>query len=338
MAESVDHTGIMIRILQDLCGCLTAEEALHVIIEQLGNLLPHQSLAVILSDENTGLLAIKTSRQISYSFAKQFRREIAGQPILHALLKHETVLLNDAEPGDPDYRRVKLEHDFSHACLAPIIQSQRAIGYIHCDRAEGPAFTEADGRHLLLAAYLIGQQLQRFDLLFLTRHLVRVDEASKALKYHAFVDQFGHEIERARTYGTPLSLIFLHLNGYAAYVAAAGVDAGHALLARGHDLIRDCTRPIDLISRYSANELLVCLSGMGQGEAETVMAQVERQLARLSSAHKPPVRPCGVVMALERRSQFDLPLERLLSALGSGLLAARQRAHSPFIAISAPEA
>jgi len=338
MAEIVDCTGIMIRIVQDLCGCLTAEEALHVIVEQLRNLLAHQSLAVILSDENTGLLAIKTSRQISYSFAKQFRREIAGQPILRVLLKHESVLFNDAQPEDPDYRRVKLEHDFSHACLVPIIQSQRAIGYIHCDRAAEPAFTEADGRRLLLAAYLIGQQLQRFDLLFLTRHLVRVDEASKALKYHAFMDQFGHELARARTYGTPLSLLFLHLDGYAGYVAAAGVDAGHALLAKTHNLIRDCTRPVDLIGRHSANKLIVCLSGMGQGEAETVLAQVERQLARPAASLDPRIRPCGVVMALERRPQFDLPQERLLAALGSGLIAARQRAHSPFIAIPAPEA
>ena len=63
--ERKEITECLIEIAQELGGTLTAEEALHVIIEHMKVFFPHQSLAVLLLDENTGTLNIKTSRQIS---------------------------------------------------------------------------------------------------------------------------------------------------------------------------------------------------------------------------------------------------------------------------------
>jgi diguanylate cyclase (GGDEF)-like protein len=324
--EHKDITEFLIEIIEELSDTLTAEEALHVIIERMKVFFPHQSLAVLFRDENTGTLNIKTSRQISYSFVKQFKRNMGGGIVPRVLLKHDRVFINDMPGDDPEYARLKLEHDFKHVCLAPIIQNQRAIGYLHCDRLEDPPFTEEDARRMLIIAYLIGQQKQKFELLFLTRHLALIDEASKALKYQAFVEQYRREMLRAKTYHTPLSLIFLNLDDYVAFVATSGVDAGHALLAEVHRLIKECVRPIDIIGRFSANEFIVCLSGMNRSETETTLEHIRGEIqkrAAPSSGH--PVNVSGVAMTFEHPEDFDLPLEKILAALGSGLITARTR-------------
>src|ERR1035437_9607066 len=76
--EHKEITECLIEIAQELGGTLTAEEALHVIIEHMKVFFPHQSLAVLIRDENTGTLNIKTSREISYSFVKHFKRSVGG--------------------------------------------------------------------------------------------------------------------------------------------------------------------------------------------------------------------------------------------------------------------
>jgi len=330
-------TDCLIDIAQELGGALTTEEALHVIIEHMKVFFPHQSLAVLILDENTGTLNIKTSRQISYSFVKQFKRGVVGTVVPRVLLKHELVFINDMKSDDTEYPHLKLERDFTHLCLVPIIQNQRAIGYLHCDRTEGPLFTAEDARHMLIIAYLIGQQMQKFDLLFLTRHLALIDEASKALKYHAFVEQFRREMVRAKTYHTPLGLIFLNLDDYGAFVAASGIDAGHALLEEVQHMIKGSIRPIDIVGRFSANEFIACLGGMNRAEAEATLEHIRneiRQRAALSSGH--PINVSGVVMTFERAEDFDLPLEKILAALGSGLIAARAKGKHQFVSIPPP--
>lgn len=330
-------TECLIEIAQELGGTLTTEEALHVIIEHMKKFFPHQSVAALIMDENTGTLSIKTARQISYSFVKQFKRAVGGTVVPRVLFKHEPVFVNDINPGDPEYEHLKLELDFTHLCLAPIMQNQRAIGYLHCDRADGAPFTEEDARRMLIIAYLIGQQIQKFELLFLTRHLALIDEASKALKYHAFLEQFRREMERAKTYHTPLSLIFLNISDYATFVATAGIDAGHALLEEVHHLIKMCIRPIDIVGRFSADEFIVCLGGMNQADAEVIVTRLRAEItqrAALSSGHT--INASGIVMTFERSEDFDLPLEKILATLSSGLLAARTKGKHHFLSIPPP--
>jgi len=336
-SERKEITECLIEIAQELGDTLTAEEALHVIIEHMKVFFPHQSLAVLILDENTGTLNIKTAREVSYSFVKNFNRKVGGTIVSRVLLKHERVLINDMLGDDPEYAHLKLELDFKYLCLVPIIQNQRAVGYLHCDRMEGPPFTEEDARRMLIIAYLIGQQMQKFDLLFLTRHLALIDEASKALKYQAFVDQFRREMMRAKTYHTPLGLIFLNLDDYVAFVATSGIDAGHALLEEVHHLIKGCVRGIDIIGRFSANEFIVCLGGMNRAETETTLEHIRneiQQCSALASGH--PVNVSGVAMTFERPEDFDLPLEKILAALGSGLIAVRTKGKHPSASIPPP--
>lgn len=138
----------LISIFRDLNGCLTLEEALHVLIEGTKDLMPYQTIAVLVVNEDTEELTIKTSRRLSYEFVKAFHRRAVGQLIPQVVLRHDRVVRNLMDPASPEYAALKLENDFSSVCLAPIVQEHRAIGYLHCDRAEGGEFGEDDAAAL----------------------------------------------------------------------------------------------------------------------------------------------------------------------------------------------
>ncbi len=326
----------LIRTLQEVSGALTVEQALHEVVEQLKDFLPHHCLAVIMVDQNTDDLVIKTSRQISYSFAKKFHRPINGRVIPRVILKHETLVMNGLAAAAPEYAEIKLESDLTAAVLAPIMHSQRAIGYLHCDRDQGE-FTEEEGRWLQVLGLLIGQLIEKYELLVLSRHLSRVDEASKALKYHAFLEEYRRELARAKSYQTVLTLIFLDVDDYTGFVQTCGIEAGHALLEQIHGLIKSCIREIDLVGRFSADEFIVCQGGIPPPEAAAVLdnirAKVRGQAAPNSGCQ---VTISGVAMTMRTPADLDVPMEKILAALGSGLITVRARGRDQAMSIDPP--
>jgi len=325
----------LINISRELSGAVTVEEALHIIIENIKNHFPHQTLAALVVDENTNNLGIRNSRNLSYSYVKNFRRLARGNVIDRLLMKHECVFFNNLSPSDPAYAELKLENDFKHICLAPIIQNQRAVGYLHCDRVEAPLFTEDDARELLVIGYWIGQQIAKHELLFLTRNLARIDEASKALKYHAFLEQYQREAARAKTYGTPLTLMLFSIDNYTQYVTTCGIAAGHALLEEIYHLLHGSVREIDVVGRFAADEFIVCLGGVNTEEAGKSLKNIhhvlQKQTALSSGA---PILISGVSMTFERKEDLNLSLEQILAKLGSGLITARKQGSNQMVTIT----
>jgi len=325
----------LIDIGRELGGAVTIEEALHVILENITKYFPHQTLAALVVNENTNNLAIKNSRNLSYCFVKNFSRIARGNVIDRVLMKHECVFFNNLDRTLPDYAELKLENDFNHVCLVPIIQNQRAVGYLHCDRVDGLEFTEDDARELLVIGYMVGQQIAKHELLFLTRHLARIDEASKALKYHAFLEQYQREAARTKTYGTPLTLMLFSIDNYTQYVTTCGIAAGHALLEEIHQLIHGCVREIDVVGRFAANEFIVCLGGMNGAEAKTKLEQIHATIQKQTAlATGSPIVISGAAMTFERKEDLNLSLEQIFARLGGGLILARKHGHNQVTIVS----
>jgi|GEM_PF-973067 len=325
----------LINISRELGGAVTIEEALHIILENIKNHCPHQTLAALVVDENTNNLTIRNSRNLSYSYVKHFSRLARGNVIDNLLMKHEYVFYNNLNVSDPAYAELKLENDFKHICLVPIIQNQRAVGYLHCDRIGDPLFTEDEANELMVIGYLIGQQIAKHELLFLTRHLARIDEASKALKYHAFLEQYHREAARAKTYGSPLTLMIFSVDNYTQYVTTCGIAAGHALLEEIFHLIHSSVREIDIVGRFAADEFIVCLGGMNSAEAgkamENIRNVVQKQTALFSGC---PILISGASMTFERKEDLNLSLEQIFAKLGSGLILARKQGHNQVVTVN----
>ncbi len=327
----------LIRIFEDLGSALTFEEALHAILERMQECVPQQTVAAVMVDGNTNELHIHNARQISYSFVKTFRRPVDGSLLPRVLLKHETIVLSDLQSSDPDYAAVRMENDFQCLCLTPIMHHQRAVGYLHCDRAAGPAFSPEEVRRLRATGFLIGLLLEKFDLLALARHLERIDDPSEALKYHAFVEEYYRELARAKTYRLPLSLIFVHIDDYTRFIATYGINAGHALLNEVRRLIGEHIRSMDLVGRFSANQFIICLGGMNRADAAAVLETIRQRIqADAGRSAGVPVTVTGVVMTLERQEDFDQPLAKVLAALGSGLITAHGRGNNQVLTVDPP--
>jgi diguanylate cyclase (GGDEF)-like protein len=316
--------GWLVYLMKQSDGALSLEEALHAIVDSVKEYFPCQTIAVMTMAEDTKELRINISRNISYTFVKQFHHRGPGPLAERAILQQEPLLFNDVKPGSEDYEQLKLEHEFSAAVLAPIVRDQRGIGYIFCDRADNERFTASDMLHLQVIGYLIGSLMEKFDLRRERKSLSPNDDATGALQYRTFVPALATELERARTYGYPVSLALLHVPPFRRYVGAHGIAAAHGLLAEVVRVIRKHTRDMDLLARFSADEIVLALSGEGAELALPRLLAIRSDIATtVVGQGDVQVQPVIGATCLSAAADLRRPIQDILAALGRSLVDAK---------------
>ncbi len=316
--------GWLLHVLREADGALSLEEALHAIMDSVKTYFPVQSIAVILADLDTKELRIKTGRQISYSFAKTFRRAAPGPHVERLLLEQQPILVNHASRDSDLYKEIKLEHDFDSAALAPIIRNHRAVGYLMCDRADMTPFDEADLLHLQVLGLLIGSLMAKFDLLKERRQLSQTDDATGTLKYSVFIAAMTTEILRSRTHDYPLALALMDVAAFRVYVDTYGIDRAHELLAECASLIKRHLRETDALARYAADQFILYLSGVTEEEARRIIEQAQHDIRRQAGAGASiPIEANAGVLFLRTDAAKKRPIQDLLGALGKALVHAR---------------
>lgn len=316
--------GWLVHVMRAADGALSMEEALHVIMDSMKEFFPCQSVAVILIDDDTKELRIKISRQISYTFSKKFHRDGPSPTAERAVLEQQPLLLNNVDRTDVRYAELKLEHDFTSAVLAPIVINQRGIGYVFADRNDGGEFDESDQLHLQVLGYLIGQIIEKFDLIKTSKKLSQIDDASKALQYKAFVPALATELERARTHAYPVVLALIAVDAFRKYIETYGIDEAHALLAEVVAVTRRRIRDMDILARFGADEFVLCLSGMIEGEAKAKLEDIRNDVHEGLVGHgELPVSLTIGALSLADPHLLGRSLQDILAALGRQLVEAK---------------
>lgn len=327
MSEKTTLGGWLVHIMREVDGALSLEEAFHVLMDSFVKYFPCQSVAVILIDQDTDEVRIKISRQISYTFIKQFRKSAPTPTIERVVLEQHSLLLNAVNPEDNVYQEIKLEHDFSSAVVAPIINNKRGVGYIFCDRANGENFNEADLLHLQVLGYISGSLIEKYELIQVTRKLSQIDDASKALQYKAFVSALAKELERAQTHDYQVALALVSVDAFRRYLDTYGINEAHLLLEavckETHKLVRD----IDTLARFGADQFILYLSGVTDTEAyekiEEIKAAVQKNI--IAKCDIPITLTVGTLI-LHSKKELSQTIQSIIATLGKKLVEAKAEA------------
>jgi len=313
--------GWLVHVLREADSALSMEEALHAVFDSMKVYFPMQSGAMILIDDDTNEARITMSRQISYTYTKEFRRKALGARIEAMLLSQEPLLVTKASHADGLYSEIKLEHDFDSAVAAPVIKGHRSVGYVFCDRKTGIPFNESDLLHLQVIGFLIGNLMVKFELLQERKQLSSLDDTTGTLKYTSFVSALGRELKRAETHCYPVALALLHFPAFRHFLDTYGIDKAHETLAQLARIIARYTREMDFQARYSADRLVLCLSGMMEPEARKVLESVQNDARReIATGSGISVNVPAGALVIESPVFKKKPLQAIVGALGKTLV------------------
>jgi two-component system cell cycle response regulator len=114
------------------------------------------------------------------------------------------------------------------------------------------------------------------------------DGLTRQLNHRAIYERLTEELERARRYHYPLSVILCDMDHFKEVNDTYGHLAGDAVLREGAEVLRDSLRTGDLLGRYGGEEFLAVLP---QIELDAARAAAER--LRLSLENLPVKLPSG---------------------------------------------
>ena len=131
-----------------------------------------------------------------------------------------------------------------------------------------------------LSARLFDQNdaLQRVNLRL--EQLATTDPLTGLANHRAMVTILDKEVERARRYGRPCSLLFLDLDHFKALNDSLGHQDGDAALKEVSQVLRAAVRGIDTVGRWGGEEFVIILPEAPAVDATAVAERVRAQVAQ----------------------------------------------------------
>ncbi|HBT47490.1 MAG TPA: GGDEF domain-containing protein [Peptococcaceae bacterium] len=102
------------------------------------------------------------------------------------------------------------------------------------------------------------------------------------------------ELQRAATYGYPVSVIFIDLDDFKSYNDTFGHLAGDVVLQKAAEIIKSCIRVTDIACRHGGEEFVIILPGTGNENALKVAERILNSLENHPFPHRRITASIGV--------------------------------------------
>ena len=210
----------------------------------------------------------------------------------------------------------------------PLVAKGKSVGAIFADNSETRrVVTRGKRRFLEVLANMAALAIENARLHDNLRSLAVRDSLTGLFNRGRFDKQLETEVERAKRYNRPLSLVMIDLDHFKDYNDANGHLAGDKVLLKVARILEGEVRVADTVARYGGDEFVTLLpETAGEGAlafGERIRERVERSLAAGKSAGQ----AVGVTVCLGIASypEHAHTAKGLIEKADRALYAAKQR-------------
>jgi diguanylate cyclase (GGDEF)-like protein len=261
-------------------GPETEGAAFSPVVQELAALLSVDTLSIHRlhesSDDNDGAPRLErvaaTARLVSDEPLLAFSPDdaVAGE----ALSTGKSVRIDDA-PRDPRLGGAHGQRSHVGSLLAaPMRAFGRRYGVMVATRKEARGFYDADERRVAVLADCLAQDLVQARRM----REALIDPETGLFSRMALLEALPRELERARRYDTPLSVLMLHVDGLRDVAERFGLAVTCELLAEVGRRLPEHSRRADLTVRFGADVFLV----LSPTDAEEAGRAAERLVSGVS--------------------------------------------------------
>lgn len=276
--------GRRLKILADIAraanSVLEPGRVMEIVMSKAQSLIRSEAWSLLLVDEKEQSLSFAISKGEHASAIKDFKLQV-GQGIAGWVVRYRRpVIINDAPKDkrfDPGFDRITGFTTRSILC-APLISRGRIIGVVELVNKRQGRFTREDLMTLKLLIEPGAVAIENAILYKRSTELSYTDDLTQLFNGRYLNLALRREVKRARRYRTPVSVIFLDLDGFKNVNDRHGHLAGsRALVEVGH-VIRGTVREIDIVSRYGGDEYTIVLPQTGPEGAAVIAERIRRNI------------------------------------------------------------
>ena len=238
-------------------------------LETLGQVVDAQFLALAVAEADSALVQIQLQDPIRAADVETLADLLVGALSLPPEVPVE-VRYSGERRGD-----VAVELDRALWMPLPLREAEGVLAVMprepHGFDAATEAMVEALTRHLALV-------LDNARLSQRLHELSTVDGLTRQLNHRVIYDRLSEELERARRYRYPLSVVLCDLDHFKEVNDTYGHLAGDTVLREGAAVLRRCLRSTDLLGRYGGEEFLAVLPQVDLGAARLAAERLRQGL------------------------------------------------------------
>lgn len=202
------------------------------------------------------------------------------QPLLiRDVLSEPLLASNDRSAGGWFESVLRDGLPFRSAVVAPLVLDEDVLGVLTLAASTPAAFSEADRSLLVSFATTTTAALQNAMLHAEVQKLALTDSLTGLYNRRGFFELAQHEIERARRFNRPLSIILVDLDDFKAINDTYGHALGDDVLRQFAARLRLAVREVDILGRYGGDEFIILLPETDLATASSVGERVRLHLA-----------------------------------------------------------
>ncbi len=200
-------------------------------------------------------------------------------PVERALQQKEIAVFNQGELNESEPTRNHQRTAGAVLCL-PLIVDGNVVGVVEAIRhPESGSFDALDERILRKLSAVASTALNN-SLRFAWAERLYMQDDLTQLYNSRYLRQFlESEVKRARRYGSPVSVVFLDLDGFKQINDRYGHRVGSETLKEVGQVLANSVRETDVVARYGGDEFTLVLPETGAESALITAERIRRRIA-----------------------------------------------------------
>ena len=309
MADAIDEPGAKPKVFEDLMifhsvaraltSSLELDAILRSIMQQMETFFQPESWSLLMVDEERRDLYYAVAAGHADDVLKNIRIPI-GEGMAGWVAQHgEPLIVSEAAEVERYSPHEGAPEQMHSAICIPVRSRLRTLGVIQLFNYQLDALTDYTITFLHILCDYAAIAIENARAVERIQELTITDDCTGLFNARHLAATLEVEVERARRFDTPLSIVFIDLDRFKQVNDVHGHLAGSRVLAEVAAALRGSLRRVDLAFRYGGDEFVVVLPQTGKSSA------VEASL-RLIYALRSRTFPAGDALAVQIRASFGI--------------------------------
>lgn len=216
------------------------------------------------------------------------------------------------------------EEPAGSAIAAPLVFNSHVLGALTLESPQQAAFSDSDLRLLVNFAATATAGIHNAQLHAEVQQMAITDALTGLYNRRGFFELGEREVERSIRFGRPLAAIFIDVDHLKQINDTHGHEAGDKVLQFMAHQIQNCTRKVDIVSRYGGDEFALLLPENDLFGASLVAERLRDYIAKTPIKVNEDSFQVSVSIGVVKVSPDVMDLGELINRADQALYAAKQ--------------